>query len=90
MNYLLLICSDGIPTPEKASVVGGGIETWVSDNTARDILKCGHRLASAPPGRQSTTCNGGSTRAARSADRTTPRSGFRSIAADASLMPPGP
>ncbi len=47
MNYLLLICSDGIPTPEKASVVGGGIETWVSDNTARDILKCGHRLASA-------------------------------------------
>jgi hypothetical protein len=35
MNYLLLICSDGVATADKAAVIRPGISTWLTDTHER-------------------------------------------------------
>ena len=47
MNYLLLICSDGVPTPEKAATMRREIPAWLEMLQARGAAVAGHQLA--PP-----------------------------------------
>lgn len=47
MNYLMLVCSDGVATPEKAAVVGAGIDPWLSATEASGARKYGHALMGA-------------------------------------------
>jgi len=47
MNYLLLICSDGVPTPEKTATMQREIPAWDEMLQARGARLGGHELA--PP-----------------------------------------
>jgi hypothetical protein len=44
MHYLLLICSDGVPTPEKAAAMREHIPRWIEEMEARGVRKYGHEL----------------------------------------------
>jgi len=44
MNYLLLICSDGVPTAEKASAMQESMPRWIDEMDARGVRKYGHAL----------------------------------------------
>ena len=47
MNYLLMICSDGVATPEKAAAMEHGIQGWLDEMDARGVHRLGHALAPA-------------------------------------------
>lgn len=44
MNYLLMICSDGVTTPEQEAVVPAGVGAWIDQTTASGVRKYGHPL----------------------------------------------
>lgn len=46
MNYLLLICSDGVSTPEKAAAMRSQIPSWLEEMDARGVRRFGYRLQS--------------------------------------------
>ena len=48
MNYLLLICSDGVPTEDKAAAMEDGIPTWFDSLRRRGVRVYGHVLQQAP------------------------------------------
>jgi hypothetical protein len=45
MNYLLLICSDGIPTADKAATMHREIPAWTRETLERGVSVYGHELA---------------------------------------------
>jgi len=47
MDYLLLICSDGVATPEKAAAMRESMPGWLSEMDARGVRVFGHALANA-------------------------------------------
>jgi hypothetical protein len=47
VNYLLFICSDGVPTEEKAEAMRAHIPGWVQEMEGRGIRRFGHQLAPA-------------------------------------------
>jgi hypothetical protein len=44
MNYLLLICSDGVPTAEKAAAMQEHVPRWIEEMDARGVRRYGHAL----------------------------------------------
>ncbi|MDE3133559.1 MAG: hypothetical protein KGL15_05795 [Acidobacteriota bacterium] len=44
MNYLMLICSDGVATPEKAATMQEQTPKWVQEMDARGVRLLGNRL----------------------------------------------
>ena len=75
----------------RSPPAAGGQGSAGSRASARGRGGCDrHDSAGSPRDPRRTACNGGPAHAAPSADRTAPRSGLRSIAVVASLMPPGP
>lgn len=44
MNYLLLICSDEVPTPEKTAAMRSQIPTWLEEMEGRRVRRLGQRL----------------------------------------------
>ncbi len=44
MNYLMMICSDGVPTPEKAAAMSDHLDPWLEEVVAGGKLVYGHRL----------------------------------------------
>jgi hypothetical protein len=52
MRYLLFICSDEVPTEEKAAVVPRELPAWVEEVDARGVRVEGHRLR---PATEATT-----------------------------------
>jgi hypothetical protein len=44
MDYVMLICSDGVATEAKAEVIGNGIAPWIEQTTASGARKYGHSL----------------------------------------------
>jgi hypothetical protein len=44
MNYLLLICSDGVATAEKVSTMREHIPRWIDEMESRRVRKYGHAL----------------------------------------------
>lgn len=47
MNYLLFICSDGIPTQEKGETMRRHVPGWVEEMDRRGVRRFGHPLAPA-------------------------------------------
>jgi hypothetical protein len=47
MKYLLLICSDGVATPEKVSTMPQVMPGWVQEMDARGVRLAGHALKDA-------------------------------------------
>jgi hypothetical protein len=45
MNYLLLICSDGVPTADKGATMRREIPAWVQDTGERGVRVYGEQLA---------------------------------------------
>jgi hypothetical protein len=45
MNYLLLICSDGVPTVDKGATMRREIPAWVQDTGERGVRVYGEQLA---------------------------------------------
>jgi hypothetical protein len=45
MNYLLLVCTDGVPTQEKAAALEEHIPGWVAEMDGRGVRLYGHPLA---------------------------------------------
>lgn len=44
MNYLFLICSDGIPTAEKSAAMQKHMPGWIEEMDARGVRRYGHAL----------------------------------------------
>lgn len=44
MNYLLMICSDGVPTAEKTAAMEEHVPRWIQEMDARGVRKYGHAL----------------------------------------------
>jgi hypothetical protein len=44
MNYLLLICSDGVPSTEKAAAMQESIPGWLEETDRRGVRLFGHQL----------------------------------------------
>ncbi len=47
MNYLLLVCSDGVPTPEKTAAMREHVPSWVEEMDRRGVRRFGHQLGPA-------------------------------------------
>ncbi|MGH2872709.1 MAG: YciI family protein [Solirubrobacteraceae bacterium] len=47
MHYLLLICSDGVPTPEKTAAMQREVPAWIEDMDERGVRLMGYALAPA-------------------------------------------
>ena len=45
MNYLLLICSDGVPTADKGATMRRELPAWVQDTGDRGVRVYGEQLA---------------------------------------------
>ena len=45
MNYLLLICSDGVPTADKGATMQRELPAWVQDTGERGVRVYGQQLA---------------------------------------------
>lgn len=52
MNYLLFICSDGVPTTEKAAAMRDHMPSWIEEMDGRGVRAFGHALE---PASQATT-----------------------------------
>ena len=44
MNYLLLICSDGVPTEEKSAAMRDHVPSWIEEMDGRGVRRYGHAL----------------------------------------------
>src|SRR5271154_1874757 len=44
MRYLLFVCGDGVPAPEKMAAMREGIPAWIQEMEGRGVRLAGRRL----------------------------------------------